>query len=90
MSSVEWNTKEIMNDIDEKYKEINYITDDKKPLTIGELRQLINELGREYDNYYIRCIRESMDLYGRTDFDYYSFNGFFANKDKGVAFVDRE
>ena len=79
-----------MNDINEKYKRINYIRDDKRSLTVGELRQLINELGSEYDKYYIRYIRSSMDLYGRTDLDYYTINGFFANKDNGVAFFDRE
>ena len=76
MSRVEWNTKEIVNDIDEKYKEINYITDDKNPLTIGELRQLINELGREYDNYHILYKCKSEDLYGRTYIESYKVNSF--------------
>ena len=79
-----------MNDINEKYKRINYIRDDKRSLTVGELRQLINELGSEYDNYYIRYICRSMDLYGRTDIDYYRVNGFFANEDNGVALFNRE
>ena len=74
-----------MNDINEKYKKINYIRDDKKSLTVGELRRLINELGTEYDNYYIRYLCRSMDLYGITDIDYYTINGFFANKDNGVG-----
>lgn len=79
-----------MNDIDEKYKEISYTAANKKPLTIGELRKLINELGSEYDNYYIRYICRSMDLYGSIDTDYYKINGFFANKDNGVAVVNRD
>lgn len=76
--------------MNEKYKKISYITDDKEPLTIGELRQLINKLGKEYDNYYLRYVCDSMDLYGRTDTNYYSVNGFFANKDNGVAVVWNE
>lgn len=79
-----------MNDMDGEYKKISYTTDDKKPLTIGKLKQLINELGREYDNYYLRYICSSMDLYGRTELNYYKINGFFANKDNGVAVVNRE